>query len=49
MMNFDSKYIWESLPLLLQGLQLTLVISLSGLLGGFVIGLLAGKYQRQSR
>ncbi|ADO09870.1 Putative glutamine transport system permease protein glnP [Pantoea vagans C9-1] len=41
-MNFDSKYIWESLPLLLQGLQLTLIISLSGLLGGFVIGLLAG-------
>lgn len=28
-MNFDSKYIWESLPLLLQGLQLTLIISLS--------------------
>ncbi|WP_419963854.1 glutamine ABC transporter permease GlnP [Pantoea vagans] len=41
-MNFDSKYIWESLPLLLQGLQLTLIISLSGLLNGFVIGLLAG-------
>lgn len=41
-MNFDSKYIWESLPLLLQGLQLTLIISLSGLLGGFIIGLLAG-------
>ncbi|RPD94327.1 glutamine ABC transporter permease GlnP [Candidatus Pantoea deserta] len=41
-MNFESKYIWESLPLLLQGLQLTLVISLSGLLGGFIIGLLAG-------
>lgn len=41
-MNFDSHYIWESLPLLLQGLQLTLIISLSGLLGGFFIGLLAG-------
>lgn len=41
-MNFDSKYIWESLPLLLQGLQLTLIISLSGLLGDFIIGLLAG-------
>ncbi|PJZ04021.1 glutamine ABC transporter permease GlnP [Pantoea rodasii] len=41
-MNFESKYIWESLPLLLQGLQLTLIISLSGLLGGFIIGLLAG-------
>lgn len=41
-MNFDSKYIWESLPLLLQGLQLTLIISLSGLVGGVIIGLLAG-------
>lgn len=41
-MNFEAKYIWESLPLLLQGLQLTLIISLSGLLGGFVIGLLVG-------
>lgn len=41
-MNFESKYIWESLPILLQGLQLTLIISLSGLLGGFIIGLLSG-------
>jgi glutamine transport system permease protein len=41
-MNFEAKYIWESLPLLLQGLKLTLIISLSGLLGGFIIGLLAG-------
>ncbi|BAS35947.1 glutamine ABC transporter permease [Klebsiella pneumoniae] len=42
MMNFDSRYIWDALPLLMQGLQLTLIISLSGLLGGLVIGLLAG-------
>lgn len=41
-MNFDSHYIWQSLPLLLQGLQLTLIISLSGLLDGFIIGLFAG-------
>lgn len=41
-MNFDSKYIWESLPLLLQGLQLTLIISLSGLLGGFYYWLTGG-------
>ena len=41
-MNFDSHYIWQSLPLLLQGLQLTLIISLSSLLGGFIIGLFAG-------
>ena len=41
-MNFDSRYIWDALPLLMQGLQLTLMISLSGLLGGLIIGLLAG-------
>ena len=41
-MNFDSRYIWDALPLLMQGLQLTLSISLSGLLGGLIIGLLAG-------
>ncbi|EMN4678350.1 glutamine ABC transporter permease GlnP [Klebsiella variicola] len=40
-MNFDSRYIWDALPLLMQGLQLTLIISLSGLLGGLIIGLLA--------
>ena len=38
-MNFDSRYIWDALPLLMQGLQLTLIISLSGLLGGLIIGL----------
>lgn len=41
-MNFDSRYIWDALPLLMQGLQLTLIILLSGLLGGLIIGLLAG-------
>ncbi|MCX8959278.1 glutamine ABC transporter permease GlnP [Erwinia psidii] len=41
-MNVESKYIWESLPLLLQGMEMTLLISLSGLFGGFIIGLLAG-------
>lgn len=41
-MNFDSRYIWDALPLLMQGLQLTLIITLSGLLGGLIIGLLAG-------
>ena len=41
-MNFDSRYIWDALPLLMQGLQLPLIISLSGLLGGLIIGLLAG-------
>ena len=41
-MNFETKYIWESLPLLLKGLQLTILISMVGLAGGFIIGLLAG-------
>lgn len=41
-MNFETKYIWESLPILLQGLQLTILISMVGLAGGFIIGLLAG-------
>lgn len=41
-MNFETKYIWESLPLLLQGLQLTILISMVGLAGGFIIDLLAG-------
>ena len=41
-MNFYSRYIWDALPLLMQGFQLTLIISISGLLGGLIIGLLAG-------
>lgn len=41
-MNFEMKYVWESIPILLQGLELTLFISVIGLIGGFVIGLLAG-------
>lgn len=48
-MNFDSRYIWDALPLLMQGLQLTLIISLSGLLGGLIIGLLAGNLPRIRR
>lgn len=41
-MNFEFKYVWEAIPLLLQGLALTLFISVIGLIGGFVIGLIAG-------
>jgi hypothetical protein len=40
-MNFDSRYIWDALPLLMR-LTLTLIISLSGLLGGLIIGLRPG-------
>ncbi|QGX90458.1 glutamine ABC transporter permease GlnP [Tatumella sp. TA1] len=41
-MNFDVTYVWQAIPILLQGLKLTLFISLLGLCGGFVIGLIAG-------
>lgn len=41
-MDFEAKYILESLPLLMQGLKLTLFISLTGLVGGLVIGLVTG-------
>ncbi|MDX5627620.1 MULTISPECIES: glutamine ABC transporter permease GlnP [unclassified Brenneria] len=41
-MNFEFKYVWEAIPILLQGLELTLFISVIGLIGGFVIGLIAG-------
>ena len=41
-MNFDFTYVWQAFPVLLQGLKLTLFISLLGLCGGFIIGLIAG-------
>ena len=41
-MNFDFTYVWQAIPILLQGLKLTLFISLVGLFGGFIIGLIAG-------
>ncbi|MBT0728716.1 glutamine ABC transporter permease GlnP [Rosenbergiella nectarea] len=41
-MNFDFTYVWQAFPILLQGLKLTLFISLVGLCGGFIIGLIAG-------
>jgi len=41
-MNFDFTYVWQAFPILLQGLNLTLFISLLGLCGGFIIGLIAG-------
>ncbi|PWC10557.1 glutamine ABC transporter permease GlnP [Brenneria roseae subsp. americana] len=41
-MQFDWSAIWPSLPLLLEGAKMTLLISVLGLLGGLVIGVLAG-------
>ncbi|MFC3395966.1 glutamine ABC transporter permease GlnP [Brenneria rubrifaciens] len=41
-MQFDWSAIWPSLPLLLDGAKMTLLISVLGLLGGVVIGVFAG-------
>ena len=43
-MGFDFKYIvmWESVPLLLTGVKLTIIITIFGLLIGFVLGATAG-------
>ncbi|MFB6422029.1 MAG: glutamine ABC transporter permease GlnP [Candidatus Malihini olakiniferum] len=41
-MQFDCSTIWPSLPLLLEGSKMTLLISVLGLLGGLVIGIFAG-------
>lgn len=41
-MQFDWSAIWPSLPLLMEGAKMTLLISVLGLLGGLVIGVVAG-------
>ncbi|AMO82684.1 MAG: glutamine ABC transporter permease GlnP [Enterobacterales bacterium] len=41
-MQFDWSAIWDAIPILLEGAKLTLWISVVGLLGGLVIGLVAG-------
>lgn len=41
-MPFDWSAIWPSLPLLLEGAKMTLLISVLGLLGGVIIGVFAG-------
>lgn len=41
-MEFDWSVIWTAMPELLRGARLTIVIALSGLVGGLLIGLLAG-------
>lgn len=40
--NFDSSVIWAALPNLLDGTLMTVKITFWGLLGGFVLGALAG-------
>lgn len=41
-MQFDWSAIWPAIPLLLDGAKMTLWISILGLAGGIVIGLMAG-------
>ncbi|MFC4278240.1 glutamine ABC transporter permease GlnP [Achromobacter aloeverae] len=41
-MNFDSSVIWAALPNLLDGTLMTVKITFWGLLGGFILGGLAG-------
>ena len=41
-MQFDWSVIWPAIPILLDGAKMTLWISILGLAGGIIIGLLAG-------
>jgi glutamine transport system permease protein len=41
-MEFDWSVIWPALPVLLEGAKMTLLISVIGLVGGLIIGLVAG-------
>ncbi|WP_158379582.1 glutamine ABC transporter permease GlnP [Candidatus Williamhamiltonella defendens] len=41
-MQFEWSVIWPAMPILLQGAKLTLWISILGLLGGLIIGVIAG-------
>ena len=42
MQQFDWSAIWPAIPILLEGAKLTLWISVLGLIGGLIIGLIAG-------
>ena len=42
LMEFEWSVIWDALPQLLVGAKLTVLISLAGIAGGFVIGVIAG-------
>lgn len=41
-MQFDWSAIWSAIPILLEGAKITLYISALGLVGGLIIGLIAG-------
>lgn len=44
-MNFELKYIWDSLPALFAGAKLTLYITLVGICGGLILGTVAGIFR----
>ena len=41
-MQFDWSAIWPAIPILLEGAKMTRLISVLGLAGGLIIGLVAG-------
>ena len=41
-MQFDWSAIWPAIPILMEGAKMTLWISVLGLAGGLIIGLVAG-------
>lgn len=41
-MQFDWSVVWAALPILLEGAKMTLWISILGLVGGVIIGVIAG-------
>ncbi len=41
-MEFDWSVIWPAMPVLIEGTKMTLLISVLGLVGGLIIGLVAG-------
>jgi glutamine transport system permease protein len=41
-MEFDWSVVWQALPELFKGAQLTVMIALAGLAGGLIIGIIAG-------
>ncbi|QCP54729.1 glutamine ABC transporter permease GlnP [Trinickia violacea] len=44
-MQFDWSAIWTALPDLMDGVRLTIFIAIFGLLGGFVVGAIAGMFR----
>jgi glutamine transport system permease protein len=43
--EFDWSVIWTALPDLLEGVKLTIFIAFFGLVGGFIVGIIAGMFR----